>query len=83
LPLVPLVLLIPVASGKFATSVKNTGGQYAAGINATGANMPPVSTTPALGAWGKLIHEKEPGVKNLVAPCPIMSADELSQKNKF
>ncbi len=58
MPLVPLVLLIPVATGKFATGVKDTGVRYAAGVSDTGANLLPVSTTPALGAWGKLIHEK-------------------------
>jgi hypothetical protein len=50
LPLVPLVLLIPVATGKFAIGVKDTGGKYAAGVSDTSANLPPVSMTPALGA---------------------------------
>ena len=29
------------------TSVVDTGGKFAAGINDTGGNLPPVSTTPA------------------------------------
>jgi hypothetical protein len=32
--------------GKFATGVNDTGGKFATGVNDAGAVLPPVSTTP-------------------------------------
>ncbi len=58
MPPVSLLLLIPVANfatsfttvvdtgGKFATGVNDTGGKFAASVNDTGGKLPPVSTTP-------------------------------------
>ncbi len=47
---------------KFAAGVVDTGGKLAAGVVDTGGNMPLLSLTPVacLGAWGKVIHEKNP-----------------------
>jgi hypothetical protein len=51
-----------------------------AGVVDTGGNLPPVLTTPVLGAWG----ETEKNLKSKISwHCPIMSANELSKKNKF
>ena len=33
--------------GKFATGVNDTGGKFAAIVNDTGGKLPPISTTPA------------------------------------
>jgi hypothetical protein len=33
--------------GKFARGVNDTGSKFAAGVNYTGGKLPPVSTTPA------------------------------------
>jgi hypothetical protein len=33
----------------FVTDVVDTGGKFPAGVIDTGANLPPVSTTPAIG----------------------------------
>jgi hypothetical protein len=33
--------------GKFATGVNDTGGKFAAGVNVTGGKLPPLTTAPA------------------------------------